>query len=248
MVLKAFRRSVRAENKKLRGGGVWAVFLLIPLLSAAYGTFSFCYNSAAVTQDWAGLWGQHTLYYALFFFAPMAAIYAAWLWRLEHLGHNWALVMGMPVPRPCLFAAKLAAAFRLVLLTQGWMWLLFFGCGKLWARLPGTPPPACLLWALRGALAAVPMLALQLLFSMLCRSFVPPVLLALLGGVAGFLFVSKGWGLYWPYGLPALGMNANQGRDMLGGQALPFAAACLGFTLLFTAAAALLLQKWDVRG
>ncbi len=246
MFLKALWRSIRAEDSKLRGARVWAVFFLIPLLSAAYGTFSFCYNSATVTRDWNGLWGQHTLYYALFFFAPMAAIYAAWLWRLEHLGHNWTLVLSMPVPPLCLVLAKLAATFKLALFTQMWMWLLFFGCGKLWAGLPGVPPAACLLWALRGAVAAVPVLALQLLLSMLWRGFAPPVLLALLGGVVGFLFVSNGWGLYWPYGLLVLGMNANQGYDLLAGQAPPFAAACAGFTFLFCAAAGAWLKRRDI--
>lgn len=246
MPLKALWRSLRAEAAKLRGAGLWAVLLLMPLLATAYGTFSFAQYADRLGRDWGGLWSQHTMYYALFFFAPMLAVCAAYLWRLEHLGHNWALVLSMPLPPLCLYLAKLGAALAMTLLAQGWTWLLYLLGGKFFVGLPGLPPPETLWWALRGALAAVPVLALQLLLSMLWRSFAPPVLLALLGGIAGFLFVSNGWGLYWPYALPVLGMSANRSADLLTGQALPFAAACLGFTALFCAAAGAWLRKKDI--
>ena len=44
--------------------------------------------------------------------------YAAYLWRLEHLGHNWNLIMASPVPPLDLFAAKFAVVTKLALLTH----------------------------------------------------------------------------------------------------------------------------------
>lgn len=239
-------RCIRAENAKLRGAGIWVVFLLVPLLSGAYGTASYVYNQGVLRTDWDSLWSQHTLYYALFFFAPMVAIYAAYLWRLEHLGHNWTLIMSMPVPPLILFLAKLVTVFKMALLTQGWMYLLFVLFGKLWAGLPGWPTVQSAVWALRGALATIPVIALQLLLSMLIRSFALPVLLALGGGVLGFLLAANGNGLQWPYALMLMGMNANNGADLLESSVWAFFAACVVFTLLFLALAELWLRKKDV--
>ena len=41
------------------------------------------------------LWTQYTLFYALFFYSPLIGICAAYLWRVEHHGHNWNLMMTM---------------------------------------------------------------------------------------------------------------------------------------------------------
>ena len=96
---------IAAENRKLRGSPIWVVFFLLPLLSAAYGTFNFLQNQGVLRFNWYNLWTQHTLFYALFFFSPLVGLYAAYLWRLEHLGHNWNLIMSQPVPPLYLFMA-----------------------------------------------------------------------------------------------------------------------------------------------
>ena len=48
----------------------------------------------------------------------MVAAYAAYLWRLEHLGHNWNLIMASPVKPLDLFIAKFAVVAKLALLTH----------------------------------------------------------------------------------------------------------------------------------
>lgn len=73
-----------------------AVFAL-PLISAIYGTFNYLQNLEILKDGWYSLWTQHTLFYSMFFFPAMVAAYAAYLWRLEHLGHNWNLIMASPV-------------------------------------------------------------------------------------------------------------------------------------------------------
>ena len=39
---------VAAENRKLRGSPIWVVFFLLPVLSAAYGTFNFLQNQGVL--------------------------------------------------------------------------------------------------------------------------------------------------------------------------------------------------------
>ena len=92
-------RCIRAENQKLHGAPIWLVFLVVPLISCLYGSYNFLQNLGLLSFTWYNLWTQHTLFYTLFFFAPMVGVYAAYLWRLEPLGPNWNLLLGVPGPR-----------------------------------------------------------------------------------------------------------------------------------------------------
>lgn len=238
---------IRAENRKLRGCAIWPVFLIVPLISAGYGTFNYLQNLDILSENWYSLFTQHTLFYALFFFAPLVGIYAAYLWRLEHTGHNWNRIMAMPVPRMMIYVAKLAVVLKMALLTQLWVCILYVVCGKAFAGLPGWPPAQILLWILRGSLGSVAVIALQLLLSMVIRSFAVPVLIALGGGVAGMLMVNEGAGLFWPYALMLLGMNSNKSQDALAGGVGGFIVSTVLFTAAFAAAAWALLHRRDVR-
>ena len=119
------KRCILAENRKLHASPIWAMFFVLPILSATYGTFNYLQNLEILTDGWYSLWTQHTLFYSMLFFPAMVATYAAYLWRLEHLGHNWNLIMASPVPPLDLFAAKFAVVTKLALLTHGFVFALF---------------------------------------------------------------------------------------------------------------------------
>ena len=240
-------RCIRAENRKLRGCAIWPVFLIVPMISAGYGTFNYLQNLGLLQSEWYSLFTQHTLFYSMFFFAPLVGIYAAYLWRLEHTDHNWNRIMAAPVPPILLYLAKLAVVLKMALLTQLWVCVLYVACGKLWAGLPGFPPLEILLWIMRGALGSVAIIALQLLLSMVIRSFAVPVLIALAGGVAGMMAVNWDLGLFWPYALMLLGMNSNKSEDALAGGIAGFLLSTAVFTALFVAVAWILLKKRDVK-
>ena len=82
------KRCIRAENRKLHTSPIWLLFLILPLISAGYGTFNYLQNLEIRTDGWYSLWTQHTLFYSLLFFPALVSAYAAYLWRLEHMGHN----------------------------------------------------------------------------------------------------------------------------------------------------------------
>ena len=100
------KRCIQAENRKLHASPIWGLFFALPLISAIYGTFNYLQNLEILKDGWYSLWTQHTLFYSMFFFPAMVAAYAAYLWRLEHLGHNWNLIMASPVRPIDLFLAK----------------------------------------------------------------------------------------------------------------------------------------------
>ena len=220
---------------------------MLPVISAIYGTYNYLQNLGILTGQWYSLWTQHTLFYALFFFPVLVGVYAAYLWRLEHMGHNWNLIMAAPVRPLCLFLAKYVIVLKLVLLTQMLVFALYFFCGKAFAHLPGLPPLETFLYLLRGLIGGQCVIALQLILSMLIRSFAVPVFIGLAGGVVGMLTASKGIGLAFPYALMQVGMNSNKSEDILAGSYGGFILASLVWLLLFVGLAQLLLTRRDVR-
>lgn len=241
-----FIRCIQAESKKIRRTLLLPACILIPVIPAVMGTFNYLQNLGLLKSEWYSLWTQHTLFYASFFFAPLMGLYASYLWRLEHRHNNWNMVMTAPVPAAGLFFGKLAVLFLITVFTQLWMGVLFLISGKL-AGLPGLCPPSILLWLLRGTIGALPICCLQLFLSMNIRSFSVPIGIALLGGVAGVLINNEGKGLFWPYSLMLLGMNANSSNEALAEGYLPFIISALIFSLIFCIAAVWELNHRDIK-
>lgn len=240
-------RCIRAENRKLHASPIWAMFFLLPVISAGYGTFNYLQNLEILEDFWYSLWTQHTLFYSMFFFPAMAAAYAAYLWRLEHLGHNWNLIMASPVRPMALFTAKFVVAAKLALLTHAFVFFLYVVCGKLFAHLSGWPPAALLFYLLRGAAGALAVIAAQLVLAMLIRSFAVPIFLGMLGGIVGIVMGAKGYILLWPYALMQAGMNANKSADVLAGNYGAFGLSCAFWLALMFLLAWMLLKKRDIR-
>lgn len=228
------------------GKNIWSACIFIPIIPAVMGTFNYLNNVGLLTEEWYSLWTQFTLFYSWLFYAPLIALYCSYLWRLEHLNSNWNALMTAPVPVRDVFLGKLAVIFWVTVFTQIWVFLLFAVCGKI-CGLAGLMPLDTALWMLRGTLAAAAIGTLQLFLSMVIRSFAVPVGIALAGCIIGFLFVNKGLGLYWPYSLMMMGMNANRSEDTLGGELIPFLVSVALFFAVFACAAVVWMKRSDVR-
>ena len=239
-------RCIKAENLKLKHSIIWSACIFIPIIPAVMRTFNYLNNVGLLTEGWYSLWTQFTLFYSWLFYAPLIALYCSYLWRLEHLNSNWNVLMTAPVPVRDVFLGKLAVIFRVTLFTQVWVFILYVICGKL-CGLPGAAPLDTVLWMLRGTLAAAAIGTMQLLLSMVIRSFAVPIGIALAGSILGFLFMNKGWELYWPYSLMMAGMNSNKSEDALGGNLIPFLVSVVLFFAVFAGAAVLWLKKRDVK-
>lgn len=232
------------ERRKLRHSHIWLVFLLIPLVPAFMGAGNYLNNLELLKSGWFSLWTQDSLFYANFFYGPMIALYCSYIWRVEHLNHNWNSLMTMPVPVRDIFLSKLALAFACTVALQLWMWVLFLVSGKL-VGIPGLPPGEIFFWLLRGSIGGLAIAALQLVLSMVIRSFAVPIALALIGSILGLLASNGGLGLLWPYSLMLMGMNANKTENMVEDMA-GFGAGTICFLLLFTLTGILYLKKKDI--
>lgn len=229
---------------KLKHSHIWLVFLVIPVIPAVLGAGNYLNNLALLKSEWFSLWTQHSLFYANFFYAPLIALYCAYIWRVEHLNHNWNSLMTMPVPVRNIFLSKLALSLGCTVVLQLWMWILFTITGKV-VGLPGMPPMEILFWLLRGSVGGLAIAALQLVLSMVIRSFAVPIALALMGSILGLLASNGGLGLLWPYSLMLMGMNANKDENMVENMA-GFSISTVAFLLLFIAAGILYLRKRDI--
>lgn len=236
---------IQAEHQKLRHSLLLPACILIPVIPAVMGTFNYLQNLGILKSQWYSLWTQHTLFYSCFFFAPLIGLYCSYIWRLEHRHNNWNMIMTAPVPVSHIFFGKLALILGITVLTQLWTGILYVICGKI-AGLPGLCPPDILVWLLRGTLGAVPICCLQLFLSMKIRSFSIPIGVGLIGSILGMLLNNEGIGIFWPYSLMLLGMNANQTETTMPGGFLAFLGSVTLFSVVFSLAAIFKLKYRDI--
>ena len=236
---------LKGECSKLKRAPVWIAFFLLPLIAAFMGTFNYLQNLGVLKKAWYSLWTQHTIFTSFFFLPALIGILAAYQWRLEHRENNWNALMTYPVPTWMLLFAKLAVTGGLTALTLCWTGLLFLLSGRL-AGLTGALPKELPRWILLGGCAGVCLSSIQLYLSMRIRSFAIPVGIALVGGVAGLLIANYGYGLYCPYSLLSMGMDANGSGGLAAGRTMSYLLSCAAYTALFFLLALWTLHKRDI--
>lgn len=237
---------IKSEQLKIKRSHILIAFVLTPIIPAFMGTQNYLNNLGVLKSEWFSLWTQETLFYSNFFFAPLIAIYCSYLWRLENQNKNRHMLLTAPVPVRDIFLGKLAAIIKITVFTQFWIFVLFIVSGKL-VHLPGLPPMQTLTYIVRGLLGGVTIAALQLLISMVIRSFAAPIAIAVLGSITGLLAANSDYGIFYPYSLMMLGMNANKTEDMLSGSGVTFVLSSLFYLALFCSAAISLLKYQDVK-
>ena len=236
----------RAECLKLRRSPMWLAFFLMPLIPAFFGTVNYFMNLEILKDFWYSLWTQHTLFSCYFFLPLLIGVYCAYLWRLEHSGNNWNLMLTAPISRTMLVLAKTANAALLTAAVIVWTMVLYLASGLICGldfRL--IPWHSLIFWLAGGIAGGITVCAVQMFLALWIRSFAVPAGIALIGGVSGLAMTSWGFPLLDPYALLNLGMQAN-GRDT-GVSPMGFALSCLCFSLLFTVLSVALLKYRETK-
>lgn len=236
---------IKSEQLKLRRSHIWIAFVLTPIIPAFMGTQNYLNNLGVLQSEWFSLWTQETLFYSNFFFSPLIAIYCSYLWRIENQNKNRHMLLTAPVPVRDLFLGKLFSIIKITVFTQIWIFVLFILSGKL-VQLPGFPPLQTLAYIVRGLIGGIVIAALQLLISMLLKSFATPIAIAVIGSITGLIAANSRYGIFYPYSLMMLGMNANKTEDMLSGNSIPFILSSLFYLILFCWTAVSILKHQDV--
>lgn len=200
------RRSLTAEWLKLRHSRLWMILIILPLISVFIGSANYYLNQGVLTKEWYSLWSQVGLFYGEFFFPILIAICCSYLWRLEHMNHNWNMIMTAPVTVASIYLSKLMIIGLLLGFVQGILFLLYYAAGHL-LGLPRDLPEELFGWLLRGWIAGLTIGTLQLALSMRLRSFAVPVGMGLCATFLGLAMYVMDLGLFFPHSLLTIGMG-----------------------------------------
>lgn len=228
---------LRAELIKLKRSTTWLIALILPLLAVTTGSINLANNPDTLDAGWASFTSQVTLFYGLLFFSIGIGLLAATAWRMEHRGTNWNLLLTTTRQPIRLVFAKIVViaipvAFMQLVLVAGTLI-----SGTLVLNLDGTVPWQFALVGAISVIAALPLVAIQSLLSMLLKSFAAPVAICLLGCVIGVATVTSYALRPLSYVLPQaintralnLGSTALAGSGGLtAGDALPILGTALG--------------------
>ena len=228
-------RAIACERLKCKGTLIWPAFLLIPVIPVILGCGNYLGNLELLKSAWYSLWTQVTLFYANFCFAPLIGIYCAFLWRYERFNTCMDALFARPVSYVSIYLSKYLMVCFVTALTQLWLAVLYVAAGKC-VGLPGLPPAAIFLWIARGAVGGFVLATIQFFFASAVRSFAFPIAAGLVGGVSGLIAAGSQLGIFYPYSLMILGMNANRSEDMLSSHTALFLVLSAGYILLFLAA------------
>lgn len=224
---------LKAEKLKLKNSKVWIAFFIIPCISAFMGTFNYLGNSGILTEKWYSLWTQHTLFYCYFCFPALIGVYCAYECRLEHFQNNWNTLLTMPIKKRDVFLSKLITVYKVVLMTQILVGILFYISGKI-AGFTDTMDIRFVLFLILGSIGSLPIIALQLALSLKIKSFSVPIGISMVGGILSLAFYAKGLGLYFPYSLFSVGMCANNPLNIQF-NIISYVISAIIFTMVFTA-------------
>ncbi|MBQ9661953.1 MAG: ABC transporter permease [Oscillospiraceae bacterium] len=235
--------SLPVEMIKLKRSPVWIAFFIIPIISAAIGTFNFLGNQGVLSFTWESLWTQHSLFLGVFFLPPLIGVLCSLLWRMEHTGTNWNLTLSLESPWK-LVKDKLLAASGMSILCVLWIGILFVGCG-VGIGLPSVLPTVFYECMLCGSISCVAISAVQIFLSLIIRSFAIPVGSAVVGSAVGIAFVVKGWIYALPYAMLQTGLKSTtlEWETNLGG----FIMAAAAYIALFYLLSVLYLKRSDVK-
>ncbi|NDO19336.1 ABC transporter permease [Lachnospiraceae bacterium MD329] len=243
MILKI----LRADKMKLRRSPVWIAFLLVPLVPAFLGTANYLNNLELLTSEWYSLWTQHTLFTGYIFLPVILGIYCSYLMRLEHNNRNWNNVLTMPANPALFFLSKVIIASIMLVFTGIWISVLFVISGKIAGITAPVPYGQLSLWISGGILGGMVMISIQLLLSMLIKSFAIPIGISLAGGFSGLVVLSKGFGHIYPYALMAFGMKSNNNMQQISqGDYGQFVIVCIIYILLFTIIGGTIIKKKEL--
>lgn len=237
-----FLRILQAEQLKLHKSPVWIAFFIIPCISAFMGTLNYLNNTEILTNKWYSLWTQHTLFYCYFCFPSLIGVYCAYICRLEHMNNNWNMVMTVPTKISSIYFSKFITVMKMLCFTQIFVGILFYISGKI-VGFNTEVPKEMFLWIFLGFIASAAIASIQLVLSIIIRSFAVPIGISLIGGIIGLAINAKGYGVYFPYSLFSIGMCSNNPESNMECSIISFMISCIVFISLFSWISILKIKK-----
>ena len=232
-----------AELIKLKYNPVWIPFILIPIISAGIGIINFLGNQYVLSFNWDDLWTQESLFLGIFFLSPLIAVLASLLFRMEHHGNNWNIVLTVN-SRFKILKDKWLTTSALSIICILWIAIIYIISGKL-LGIPGNIPPIFFLRIFTSLICIIAIAGFQCMLSLIIRSFAIPVGLAFLCNIFGLLLNLKGLFYATPFSMLIYSMGST---NITGKLNIPLTIlSCLFYVCITFCIGMLYLHKVDIK-
>lgn len=228
---------IKAEFFKQKRMHLLVIIAAINLLAFGIGALLYFQNEsvfASYHTQWFALWSEAGQFASLVFFPVLLALIVAMMINLEQKRKNFNRMATLPVSAWQLAFAKFITASLLA----GMMLLLFVVIFYVVAVLSGLPSSGqstvFISWGLLGWVAALPVVALQLWFSLMKKSFTTPLIWALILSLASFvvMMLNANWLAFYPYAQMFIGLHARSYLPLASSELICFGGVNALFTLI----------------
>ncbi|AFJ64186.1 MrsE [Bacillus velezensis] len=208
---KYLKNILFVERLKLKRSKLWIIYLLGPLLgvSLAYTNFIKNYNLFMNPGDnpWVEAWTQVALFMGPFVLPIVVGIFAALVCRGEHVGGGWKQLLALPVKHSDIFLGKFLTVVRMIFISMSILILLFIGFGYMLGISGSLPLLTILGYGIRGILACLPLILLQLIVSIRSKTFGIPLAVSIVFTLPAIIIASTPLGQVYPWTQPMLAMS-----------------------------------------
>lgn len=199
------------ERLKLKRSNLWLLYFIGPLLGVFLAYINFFKNYDLFMQpgdnEWIEAWTQVALFMGPFVLPIMVGIYAALVCRSEHIGGGWKQLLALPITHSEIFLGKFLTVVKMVIVTMLILFIFFLGFGYV-KGLEGSPPIFTIVgFVIRGILACLPLILLQLIISIRAKTFGIPLAVSIVFTLPAIIVASTPLGQIYPWTQPMLAMS-----------------------------------------
>ncbi|MFD0769372.1 ABC transporter permease [Bacillus sp. CGMCC 1.60114] len=199
------------ERLKLKRSKLWLLYFIGPLLGLFLAYINFFKNYDLFMQpgdnEWIEVWTQVALFMGPFVLPIMVGIYAALVCRSEHIGGGWKQLLALPIKHSEIFLGKFLTVVNMVIITMLILLIFFIGFGYIKGVEGSLPIFTILGFVIRGILACLPLILLQLIISIRAKTFGIPLAVSIVFTLPAIIVASTPLGQIYPWTQPMLAMS-----------------------------------------
>nr|WP_326832447.1 ABC transporter permease [Bacillus velezensis] len=125
----------------------------------------------------------------------------------EHVGGGWKQLLALPVKHSDIFLGKFLTVVRMIFISMFILILLFIGFGYMLGISGSLPLLTILGYGIRGILACLPLILLQLIVSIRSKTFGIPLAVSIVFTLPAIIIASTPLGQVYPWTQPMLAMS-----------------------------------------
>lgn len=156
---------------------------------------------------WIEAWTQVALFMGPFVLPILVGIYSAFVCRGEHVGGGWKQLLTLPIKHSEVFLGKFITVVRMVVITMLILIILFIGFGYIKGVEGNLPIFTILGFMIRGILACLPLILLQLIISIRAKTFGIPLAVSIVFTLSAIIIAGTPLGQIYPWTQPMLAMS-----------------------------------------